>query len=161
MKASQKITHRSRLSDFETTEFFCNRVASLGSQLGPTLFQLPPSVRKDADKLREFVKHVPPTARAAFEFRHKSWFDDETFEILRGAGMALCIAEDEELATPLIPTANYGYLRLRKQNYSPADLDDWAAKLRAQPWADAFVYFKHEDAAQGTGFAADFMTRTS
>jgi uncharacterized protein YecE (DUF72 family) len=81
------------------------------------------------------------------------------FEALKARGAALCIAEDEELATPLAATAPWGYLRLRRQDYDEAAVAAWAEKVRGQSWDDAYVFFKHEDAGSGPRLAADFLRR--
>ena len=154
LKASQRITHRSRLKDaVDSVAFFFQVAATLGDRLGPVLFQLPPNFKKDLPRLSAFLPSLPAGSRAAFEFRHASWFDEETYDTLRGAGAALCIAEDEDLATPLVATTGWGYLRLRRQDYGPETLAAWGGRIREQPWNEAFVYFKHEDEALGPRFA--------
>jgi uncharacterized protein YecE (DUF72 family) len=90
----------------------------------------------------------------AFEFRHSSWFSDDTYEVLKSVAASLCIAEDEKLSTPLIATANWGYLRLRREDYVETDIRAWAQRILAQKWKRAFVYFKHEDEAKGPALAA-------
>ena len=94
--------------------------------------------------------------RAAFEFRHDSWFDDEIFALLKNKNIALCLADSETLATPIVATADYGYLRLRREDYQAADVARWAETLRTQSsgWSDAFVYFKHEESGIGPKLAA-------
>ena len=101
--------------------------------------------------LSEFLEAMPKVTRAAFEFRHPSWFEDEIFTLLRAHNAALCIAESAEFATPAVCTADFGYLRLRRENYKVADIERWAGFVREQSaaWEDAFVYFKHE--ARGVG----------
>ena len=123
--------------------------------MGPVLFQLPPNLKKDLPRLADFLTVLPPASRCAFEFRHASWFEDDVFEALRGRGCALCVAEDEELATPFVATTGWGYLRLRRQDYGEGDLRDRAAKLLAQPWSEAYVFFKHEDGGKGPALAAE------
>jgi uncharacterized protein YecE (DUF72 family) len=150
LKASQQITHRKRLKDAgEPVSFFLEVATTLGDRLGPVLFQLPPNFKKDLPRLVDFLALLPPVSRSAFEFRHASWFDDEVFEALRRSGAALCWAEDEELATPPQSTSGWGYLRLRRADYGEAELAVWAERVRAQPWSDAYVFFKHEE--EGTG----------
>jgi len=150
LKASQQITHRKRLKEAaEAVSYFFGDATTLGDRLGPVLFQLPPNLKKDAPRLRDFLALLPPASRCAFEFRHESWFDAEVMESLRAARAALCWAEDEELATPNRSTAGWGYLRLRRQDYGEAEVAVWADRIRAQGWSDAFVFFKHED--EGTG----------
>ncbi len=157
LKAPQRITHVKRLAGAEEdTAFFVASARELGSKLGPSLFQLPPYLRKGADRLREFLAALPGGFPAAFEFRHDSWFDDEIFGILRERGAALVIAEDEKKAAPLVATAPFGYLRLRRQDYGEAELAAWAEKVRAQPWQEAHVFFKHEDAGAGPRLAKRF-----
>jgi uncharacterized protein YecE (DUF72 family) len=154
LKASQRITHRSRLKDSaDSVEFFFRVAATLGDRLGPVLFQLPPNLKRDLPRLRDFLPLLPAGSRAAFEFRHESWFDEEVYAALREARAALCVAEDENLATPLVPTTSWGYLRLRRQDYGPDSLTEWRDRILAQPWSETFVFFKHEDEARGPLFA--------
>ena len=150
LKASQQITHRKRLKDAgEAVGYFFQVATTLGDRLGPALFQLPPNLKKDLPRLSDFLALLPPASRAAFEFRHESWFDDEVFGALRSAGAALCWAEDEDLATPRVSTSDWGYLRLRRADYTDADVVAWAERIRGQAWSDAYVFFKHEE--EGTG----------
>ena len=160
LKASQRITHRKRLQEAgDDVAYFFQTASTLGERLGPTLFQLPPNLKKDLPRLEAFLEVLPPKAPAAFEFRHASWFEEDVYAALRAHGSALCIAEDEELATPLVATAPWGYLRLRRQDYDDAAVAGWAEKVRAQPWSEAFVFFKHEDAGSGPKLAAEFLRR--
>jgi uncharacterized protein YecE (DUF72 family) len=159
LKAPQKITHRSKLRDCtDTLEYFLKIAAGLGERLGPVLFQLPPSFQKDVDVLSSFLREVP-SIRAAFEFRHHSWFDQEIFDLLRSRNIALCIADTDAVATPRKTTADYGYLRLRREDYAKADIEWWADFIRDQQanWTDAFVYFKHEESGIGPKLAQQMM----
>ena len=150
LKASQQITHRKRLKDAaEAVAYFFGVATTLGDRLGPVLFQLPPNLKKDLPRLRDFLALLPPASSSAFEFRHESWFDDDVFETLSSARAALCWAEDETLATPPRSTAGWGYLRLRRPDYGEAELAAWAERIRAQSWSEAYVFFKHEE--EGTG----------
>jgi uncharacterized protein YecE (DUF72 family) len=156
-KAPQQITHRQKLvGSGDSVAFFLAAIEALGDKLGPTLFQLPPFLRKDLPRLTDFLAQIPAGARAAFEFRHASWFSDDVYEALRAHGAALCLADAEDLSTPVVATAGWGYLRLRRTDYDDAALATWAEQLRAQApgWTDAFVYFKHEDGARGPKLAA-------
>ena len=158
LKASQRITHHKRLKEAgEEVAYFLGVAATLGERLGPALFQLPPNLKKDLPRLEAFLGTIPAGRRAAFEFRHASWFEEDVFEALRSRGAALCIAEDEELATPLVATADWGYLRLRRQDYGAADVAAWAERVRAQQWGEAYVFFKHEDAGAGPKLAAQLQ----
>ncbi len=155
-KAPQRVTHFAKLRGCaELLEVFHGALAAAGKKLGPVLFQLPPTFRKDADVLRAFLAGLPKGLRAAFEFRHESWFDDAIFEILRAGKAALCVAENEELLTPSVATANFGYLRLRREDYTPAQIKRWARWIGEQEarWSEAFIYFKHEENAVGPKFA--------
>jgi uncharacterized protein YecE (DUF72 family) len=154
LKAPQRITHLKRLADVEQpVAYFWKVAAVLGMALGPVLFQLPPQMRRDVGRLREFLALIPDGAQAAFEFRHTSWFDDEVFGALADRGAALCVNQSEDLDAPLLATGPIGYLRLRRPGYSGPELADWAARIRAQPWHTAYVFFKHEDEARGPRFA--------
>jgi uncharacterized protein YecE (DUF72 family) len=158
LKASQRITHFKRLKEAgPDTAYFFDVAAVLGERLGPALFQLPPNLKKDLPRLETFLETLPAGRRCAFEFRHASWFGDDVFQALRAKGAALCIAEDEELATPLVATADWGYLRLRRQDYDDAAVAAWAGKVRTQPWTETYVFFKHEDAGSGPRLAAQFL----
>ncbi len=160
LKASQRITHHKRLKEAGSeVAYFFQTAATLGERLGPALFQLPPNLKKDLPRLEAFLAVLPEGARAAFEFRHASWFEDDVVEALRARGAALCVAEDEELATPLVATAGWGYLRLRRQDYDDAAVAAWAEKVRAQSWDEVYVFFKHEDAGSGPRLAAEFLRR--
>jgi uncharacterized protein YecE (DUF72 family) len=160
LKASQRITHFKRLKEVsEEVGYFLRIAATLGDRLGPILFQLPPNLKKDLPRLEAFLELLPAATRAAIEFRHASWFEDDVYEALRARGAALCIAEDEELATPPIATAGWGYLRLRRPDYGEAEVAAWADRVRLQPWDDAYVFFKHEDAGTGPRLATDLLAR--
>ena len=162
LKASQKITHRKRLKEAgEELQYFLRTANSLGARLGPTLFQLPPNMKKDLPRLLDFLSLIPHTWRAAFEFRHDSWFDDDVYDALKNHGAPLVIAEtdpeESALAVPVVATADWGYLRLRRLAYDAAAMDQWARTIRAQPWSDAFVFFKHE--VDGPRLAAELTER--
>ena len=156
LKASQRITHFQRLKDVADLVTYLLRTAStLGQKLGPILFQLPPNLKKDVPRLKEFFLTLPERRRVAFEFRHASWFDDETFDVLRAESAALCVADTgEEPATPLVATTDWGYLRLRREDFSDAELAAWAKKIHEQPWQDAYVFMKHEEEGRGPKLAA-------
>jgi len=156
LKAWQRITHQKRLRDCDDLlSGFVEVARELGPRLAPVLYQLPPNLKADVPLLRDFLNQIPRDLKSAFEFRHPSWFSDETFAALREAGAALCIAESDELVTPSVPTARYGYFRLRRLDYDEAALRKWASELRA--YEEAFVYFKHEDEVRGPMFANQFL----
>jgi uncharacterized protein YecE (DUF72 family) len=160
IKASRRITHLSRLAGAEeTTRTLFEGCASLGSKLGIVLFQLPPYFKKDLPRLEAFLATLPSGVACAFEFRHDSWRGDDVHRVLSEAGRALCYADTEEVdeAEPTLRTANVGYLRLRRQDYTDADLERWAGRVRAEGWESVFVFFKHEDAGAGPRLAARFL----
>jgi uncharacterized protein YecE (DUF72 family) len=162
LKAPQRITHFAQLKDCEEILYaFQRAVSGLGGKLGPVLFQLPPTFKKDAPRLMDFLHELPPEIQAAFEFRHVSWFDEEVFAALRRANACLCIAESADLATPAVATANFGYLRLRREDYSSVDFARWAEFIasRETQWKTAHIYFKHEESGIGPKFAAEMKTR--
>jgi uncharacterized protein YecE (DUF72 family) len=158
LKASQRITHKKRLKEAdEELAFVVGNAAALGDKLGPTLFQLPPFLRKGADRLRDFLKLLPDGWRAGIEFRHASWFDEEIFDALRERNVALVVSDaDADSETPIVPTADYGYLRLRRGRYDRDALAAWAKRIADQPWTEAHVYFKHEKDGAGPELAEEF-----
>lgn len=157
LKGPQRVTHVKRLAGADAdVATFHGAAAELGDALGPVLWQLPPSLRKDLPRLRDFLALLPPGGRAAFEFRDASWHSDDVLAALSGAGAALCIADDVARTTPFAPTASFGYLRLRRPDYDDAALARWAERVRAEAWEAAFVFFKHEDEARGPAYALRF-----
>ena len=157
LKAPRRITHDSKLQRCEEVlHVFLEAAETLGPKLGVLLFQLPPSFRKDAGVLRAFLDLLPHGTRAAFEFRHASWHDDEVFEALRSRNLALCVADSEKMSTPIVATADYGYFRLRDEGYQDADIARWAKTISglAPRWKDTFVYFKHEEQGKGPELAS-------
>lgn len=159
LKASRQITHMKRLKDAGASVAHLFEVATvLKKRLGPLLFQLPPNMKKDATRLREFLALLPSQCRAAFEFRHQSWFEEEILELLREHQAALCIAEaEDDLEIPFVATAKWGYLRLRCSDYSDSELGEWTRRVREQNWEDAFVFFRHEDEGKGPRLAKRFL----
>jgi len=162
LKAPQRITHFARLSGVEdAVRFFTETVRTLGGKLGPLLFQLPPSFRKDTARLTGVLGQLSPDLRVAWEFRHPSWFADDVYALLAERDAALCIVDAEEGTTPDVPTASWGYVRLRDRAYTGSELESWAASLARPVWRDAFAYFKHEDTGLGPALAADLAARIS
>jgi uncharacterized protein YecE (DUF72 family) len=160
LKASRRLTHEKRLNDADGTAHFFRTTDVLAGRLGPTLFQLPPFFKKDVARMRDFLARVPEGRRVAFEFRHATWFDDEVYDALRERGAALCLADTDEAPNPaLVATSDWGYLRLRRTDYDEASLDAWARRIRAQPWKEAWVFLKHEEAGKGPAFAARLIAQ--
>lgn len=158
LKAPRRITHDKRLVEAapDVTEFL-RRAATLGDKLGVLLFQLPPFLRKDLSRLKDFLGLLPPARHVALEFRNESWQSDDVYETLRAHGAMLCVTDTDEGDTPFVATANHGYLRLRRTHYNDADLSGWVERIAAQPLERVYVYFMHEDDALGTGWAKRVM----
>jgi len=163
VKAHQMITHIKRLR--ETGEWmtrFAESVQPLAeaNRLGPILFQLPPYLRCDLELLTNFLDEIPRSLRAAFEFRHESWFCEDVFAALRRKNSALCEAESEKIETPDVETADFAYLRLRREGYSAKAREAIAGKVkRLAKRGDVFVYFKHEDTPDGALYAEELLGR--
>jgi uncharacterized protein YecE (DUF72 family) len=149
LKASRRITHNNRLNDEDgSLGYFLRAINPLGERLGPTLFQLPPTFKLDLDRLQRFLDQLPRRWPAAVEFRHDSWFDERVYDLLRARGVALVAVDEDESegpGSPLVPTASWGYARLRRSQYGESAIQEWVSRLRQQPWSDAYVFLKHED----------------
>jgi uncharacterized protein YecE (DUF72 family) len=161
LKAPQRITHFARLRDVDDpVRFFCDTARTLGPRLGPLLFQLPPNFKVDAGRLADLLALLPPDVRAAFEFRNPTWFTDEVYARLAARNAALCIADNDDGATPAVATAEWGYLRLRATGYADDHLRGWLATMRrvGARWRDAYVFFKHEDKGTGPALAQRLLT---
>ena len=163
IKATQRITHIKRLNNVaDETKYLLETASLLAQRLGVVLFQLPPNMKKDFERLRNFLDLLPADVRTAFEFRHETWFDDDVFGLLRERDCALVVSDtDEKPLTEINGTANWGYLRLRRILYDENDLVNWLKRVRAQKWKDAFVFFKHEDEGTGPKLAAQFIEMSS
>jgi len=148
VKANQRITHHKRLKDVEAlTAEFVERCGVLGERLGPFLFQCPPNLRRDDERLAAFLAALPAGPRYAMEFRHASWFDEAVLERLRERDVALVQSEDEKLAAPRVATAGFCYLRLRLRDYTPEQLEDWRGFIEARrgEGRDVYAYIKHDE----------------
>ena len=160
LKAPQRITHQKKLAAPDDVARFCDVASTLGPRLGPLLFQLPPFFRKDVAVLRAFLPMIPAAPRVAMEFRHASWCDDEVYALLRERDIAVCLSDTDDVTDPaslVVPTASWGYLRLRRTEYAAGMLGQWRARIESQPWSEAFVFFKHEDEGKGPKFAREFL----
>jgi uncharacterized protein YecE (DUF72 family) len=169
LKASRRVTHNNRLTDEDgSLAYFLRAANPLGDRLGPTLFQLPPTFKKDVDRLGTFLAVLPRRWVAAIEFRHPSWFVSEVYDLLRERDVALVAVDEDEAqgtGSPLVPTASWGYLRLRRTTYDRTALEGWVHQIEGQPWKETYVFLKHEDGSP-TGPAAasqigEILTKTS
>ena len=166
-KAPERITHRSRLRGCDSAvESFVSALepARAAGKLGPLLFQLPPNFKADNDRLVEFLSasalQGESAPKIAFEFRHASWFTEETYEVLRKHNVALCIADSEDLQTPEVQCARtHACYRLRRSGgYSPQEIAEFAGRFTALAAdRDVYIYFKHEDQPTGALDAIAFL----
>lgn len=161
IKAHQTITHIRRLKNAdEPLKRFLESLRTLDSagRLGPVLFQLPPNLKCDVALLTDFLALLPPKLRSTFEFRHQSWFDEKVYMALTERNAALCIAENEELVTPDVHTADFSYYRFRKPNYSAEELQTIARRLRERAEShQVFAFLKHEEDPQSARWAIDVL----
>jgi uncharacterized protein YecE (DUF72 family) len=159
LKAPQLITHLKRLQNVEQEmDYFLRTLAVLNEKLGPVLFQFPKSFKADLPRLANFLDLLPKEISGAFDFRHPSWLQAEVLDLLRGQGCCLGLEDTDELPLDdLISTASWGYLRLRRSDYTAADLAQWREKILAQEWEKVFMFFKHEEAGQGPETARRFL----
>lgn len=159
LKAPRRITHLRRLKNAEEeTREFLRTASVLKSRRGPLLFQLPPNFKRDVPRIQAFLKTITRRTTAAFEFRHASWLDAEVFDLLRKKSCALCIADNDDAPDPeIVGTTNWGYIRLRRANYTDRQLRAWIRKIRSQDWDTVYVFFKHEDTGTGPKFGSRFL----
>jgi uncharacterized protein YecE (DUF72 family) len=162
IKAHQVITHIKRLKGAE--EFVARFLTTIeplaaAGRLGPVLFQLPPNLKADSALLEDFLKLLPRSLPAAFEFRNASWFTEPTWDLLRNAGAAVCVAETETMTTPDIVTAKFAYYRYRKPSYSADERRAMVAQVESHRSAgrDVFAYFKHEETPEGALSAVELL----
>jgi uncharacterized protein YecE (DUF72 family) len=158
LKAPQVITHRKRLRGVDgESDYFFRTIAVLGRKTGPVLFQFPRSFRADRPALEDFLALLPADILCAFEFRNRSWLEPDVLGLLRDRNHSLCVADsDEQPAGEIASTASWGYLRLRRSDYSEADLERWKKLILARKWRQAFVFFKHEEQGRGPALAMRF-----
>jgi uncharacterized protein YecE (DUF72 family) len=147
LKANQRITHFKRLTDAdEDVRDFLERARTLGDRLGPILFQCPPTLKYDRQLIEGFVGYLPPIVPTAMEFRHPSWI--EARGLLREQGVAWCVAETDvkDPGPDDLSWEPFGFLRLRKTEYTDEELRAWAERIGSAIAAgsDVYCYFKHE-----------------
>ena len=159
IKAPQRITHHGRLKDVaDAVEYFTRVTSELGERRGPTLFQLPPNLKKDLPRLVDFLALLPRGWQSAFEFRHSSWFDDDVYDALRSRDTALCIADHDDFETPAVRTAAFCYARLHRLTYDERLLGDWRDRLSGLGADQLYVFFKHDETAGSGPSAATAFT---
>jgi uncharacterized protein YecE (DUF72 family) len=161
-KAHQNLTHIMKLKEAESfTQVFLASLEPLRAarRLGPVLYQFPPTFKCDPDCLDAYLPLLPSDIRFAFEFRHASWLVDAVYDRLSKRNIALCLAESDKLEVPKVMTADFGYFRLRKEEYSDAAQQEIASRVREllAGGRDMYVYFKHEDDPRGAIWAEDLL----
>ena len=161
IKASMRITHHARLKPESAgaLSFLLRNTSVLGSRLGPVLFQLPPKMQKDLERLKGFLALLPRDRRFTIEFRHESWLDEDVLAALREHDVALCVGEQDDFKCPVYATASWGYLRLHRLDYDAAMLGEWAKCVAQQDWSETYVFFKHDDGAGSGPPAVDAFVR--
>ena len=159
VKASKLITHFKRLKDAaRETRLMMETISAFEDRLGAVIFRLPEDMKKDLKRLEAFLKLLPADTPSVFDFRHPTWFDDEVVALLRSQDRVFCVSDIEELPDSYTyKTADWGYVRLRRVQYSKSDLLEWRKRIRAQQWKDTYVFFKHEDEGTGPKLAARFI----
>src|SRR5215475_7199998 len=165
VKANQRITHIMRLKNAgESTELFFKMIDPLRTarRLGPVLFQLPPNLKCDIALLHDYLALLPEGLRYAFEFRNESWLAEPVYDELRARNISLCVAESERLEVPEVITADFVYYRLRKPDYTEADVDAFASRAKEllAGGRDLYLMFKHEETPEGALNAETLLQKT-
>jgi uncharacterized protein YecE (DUF72 family) len=161
-KAHMRLTHIMRMQGAESfTEVFLKALEPLRAarRLGPVLYQFAPTFKCDLERLDAYLPLLPPDIRFAFEFRHPSWLADPVYERLAGRNIALCLAESEKLEVPKVFTADFGYFRLRKGDYTEEARHGIRQQVQRllEEGKDVYVYFKHEDDPHGALWAEELL----
>ncbi len=164
LKVNQQITHIQRLRNSGSTLKRFLEVASVlaeGGRLGPVLIQLPPTFRAELNVLEDFLKLRPRAFRFALEVRHPSWHSQETYALLRQYQTALCLAETDKESPPEVFTADFTYIRLRREAYTPKQLSAWRERfeLWLRQGMDVYAYCKHEDAGKAPAYARRLLAK--
>jgi uncharacterized protein YecE (DUF72 family) len=168
-KVSRFITHMKKLKGIEESiDLVFGRMDGLGDAFGPVLFQLPPMLRandENLERLARCLSLVPKNRRIAFEFRHPSWYEEQTFRILRDHNAALCLSDHADAPAPRLTTADFVYVRAHGTNgryagsYSKEALSDWA--LQIMEWRgngrDVYVYFDNDIKSAAPGDAQTLL----
>jgi uncharacterized protein YecE (DUF72 family) len=159
VKAPQSITHFRRLNNAsQQTQLMLKTVAALENRLAAVIFRLPENMKKDLSRLEVFLRELPADVPAVFDFRHPTWFDDEVVELLRTQKRVFCMSDIEDLPESYTyRTADWGYVRLRRERYTKAELVKWVKRIEEQKWKETYIFFKHEDEGTGPKLAARFI----
>ncbi|HIE09036.1 MAG TPA: DUF72 domain-containing protein [Armatimonadetes bacterium] len=153
VKGSRFITHIKRLKDAEEPlRTFASRISLLGEKLGPVLWQLPPNLKRDDERLSGFLELLPKGWLHAFEFRHPSWFCDEVLDLLARHNVALCIFSRPDFPCPEVATTGWVYIRMHGSEslysscYTLDELRSWAERIERflSDGKDVYVYFNND-----------------
>lgn len=153
VKVSRFITHIKRLKDVEEPVVtFLSRARHLNEKLGPLLYQLPPNMHRNDERLGSFLSLLPRGLRHVVEFRHESWLDEGVFDILRRHNVGLCVFDMPGVSCPLLATADFAYIRFHGSSglyyscYSDGELDDWARRISglAKDLDAVYIYFNND-----------------
>lgn len=168
-KVSRFVTHMKRLKDIEESiDLVFGRMAALGDKFGPVLFQLPPTLKADAEtreRVARCLSLIPGRRRTAFEFRHPSWYEDATFALLRDHDTALCISDHADAPAPWLATAGFVYVRAHGTTgryagrYSEATLRNWTQQIIEwrRNGRDVYVYFDNDIKSAAPGDARTLL----
>lgn len=162
-KAPKQITHILKLgaASFEVAERLSQTLDLLGPRRGPILFQLPPYSKQDLKVLDGFLFGTSSIKDRVFEFRHESWFQETTYQLLESHGAGFCIAESEEVRTPIRVTGGFAYFRLRNESYDAKAIDRWAEKIgeTAKGLRESYAYLRHDETGENAILAQRLSER--
>ncbi len=150
-KGSRVITHRKKLKDSEEyLDRFYSRIREIGDKLGIILWQLPPNLHRDDEKLEAFLNMLDSSIRQVIEFRHESWFDQKVYNLLEKYNVGYCILSAPGLPTVFESTSDFAYVRWHgkndwyKQEYSKQELGGWASQINQLDVSEVFGYFNND-----------------
>jgi len=165
IKSPRLITHTLKLGKgaSDAADRLGKTLELLGGKLGPILFQLPPFSRQDLKALESFLTQTVGVKKKAFEFRHESWLNDSTYQLLDKHEAGFCIAETEDMKPVIKVTGGLPYFRLRKDAYSAKDVAVWTEQIREiiKGSDEAFVYLRHDETGENASYAMELREKIS
>lgn len=152
LKGSRYVTHMKKLHEVEESVARFNEVAKLlKDKLGSVLWQLPPGLHRDDDRLKAFCGHFDPEIKNVIEFRHESWYDEEVYKLLSDHNVVLCAISSPKFPEEMITTAKTGYLRFHGKGkkwydylYSEDELKEWYEQIMEKDLEEIFIYFNND-----------------
>ena len=163
LKVSRYITHLKKLRDVEEPlKTFASRARLLGDKLGPLLYQLPPSLKRNDALLNAFLHLLPGDMQHVFELRNESWFDEGVYSLLRRHNVGFCVYDLPGTTTPIVTTAGFAYVRFHGSTglydscYTEEELRSWATKISVlgRGLSEVYVYFNNDTHAYAVQNAA-------